>query len=49
MSVSDWRQTILDRLIDRNKSESALDEVIQNSECLCYYFVTKLRDVRDLN
>lgn len=36
MTESDWRQTICDRLNERNKHESSFHEIILNSQCLCY-------------
>lgn len=32
MSDKDWRQTILDRLLERNKRESSFQELVQQSE-----------------
>lgn len=38
MSESKWRQTILDQLRERNKRESGFQEIVNNSEFLCYGF-----------
>lgn len=42
MTDSDWRQTILDRLSERNKRESGFHEVITNSEFFSPFFVVIL-------
>lgn len=38
MSDNEWRQTILDRLRERNKHESGFQEIINHSESLLWFF-----------
>lgn len=39
MTNTDWRHTILDRLRERNKRECGFQEIVNNSEFLCFDYV----------